>query len=361
MILFLETHLSERIYAHRPTLREDSYRALMAVTEWLSTRKPEDIVGSAVVFCGDSFDTPWPSPDDEAALRKFLRYCSANGLMVYGIQGNHDKCSKRSWLEINGICMLRPDELAIVGGVTLRGFDHKPWRGPHEVMHDMVVANQECDILVMHQALRAVNNRETEAIDPKDIPSTVKLAVVAGHTHTGKVWRDGPLVYASPGCTHRRKIDEPPGTMLVYDNTCFTIVELGQQRPIKRISLDNTSRASAEAYFAGLRPLTEIGVDNIPLVELSVSPEDVVLLLPFKRYSDRCHLLTSIGALRESPTTKPTATTTAELDLREIIGEDPVMLEFMSGLLSDGILMVEALDTAFEKERKDKELAYARS
>jgi DNA repair exonuclease SbcCD nuclease subunit len=212
-IIFIgDGHMSELAWKSRPSARWDAKSALLAIVGAERGR------ADALVFCGDCFDSRRPSPDEFKAMADCL---DGSGLRVLHVQGNHDKCRGEGWMSLLGSESLH-GRVVDVSGVKLAGVDHS---GPDELEAVLggICDSGPFDVLVLHQALSEAGSREPGCLSKADVPHCARIGMVVGHTHNPMACRDSEGRWVvSPGCTHRRKVDEPPGTYAVLEDGAFS-------------------------------------------------------------------------------------------------------------------------------------------
>lgn len=287
MLYFIaDAHLSEQMYAHRPLIKGDSYRALNSVVG----RILETSGTGAVFFCGDNFNTDRPSSTDVHVMMGVVSELRKGGFEVYAIQGNHD-ASKLSWMGSCGVQSIHHRTVE-AEGVKVRGIDYIPGSGIYAELEALNDEREGCDILVLHQSFKHLCGFDVNALDVDDVPGCVAKGVVVGHTHVPDIRTNSLGVsVVSPGATHPRTISEPSGTFIKYDGNSFLHLSTPDTREIMRFEVSSAEDINSLVEDLGdLKKYKDKSPDEWPLVEVNYTPNCMAHMEPLKLYSDRCHL-----------------------------------------------------------------------
>ena len=287
MIWFIsDAHLSGGMYVHRPLIKGDSYRALDSITaDILSKDQP-----GSVIFCGDNFNTPKPSPEDVQHMTDVINCFREKGIPVYAVQGNHDLCCGLSWMHICGALDLT-EKVHDIEGRRVCGLDYTPGTKIIDELN-RIDGEIECDILVIHQAFRHLSPFDTFSLSIEDVPGSVLEAVVSGHIHVpDKRDNSAGVSIVSPGATHPCNIAEPPGTYIQYDGTAFMHISTPVSRPIKKLVIEKEEDIQGVLeYLESLKYLEDKSPDEWPLVRIRYASELIELIRKLSKFKSRCHL-----------------------------------------------------------------------
>lgn len=205
-------HTSKLIYANRPLIKEDTYKAWYSIVDKILE---EEVREKAVILCGDTFDTKRPSSEDVLVISRVVMKLRAKDIKVYGIDGNHDLCSP-SWIENQGVIML-DNQVHNILGWNIGGFDFVAGKGIYNKLEEW--NDRECDFLVMHQPLDHLSPFEPHTITMEDVPSGVNIGLVTGHVHINDIKQNGDNKWVvSPGAIHSRKLTHDRGTFVTYSD-----------------------------------------------------------------------------------------------------------------------------------------------
>ncbi len=183
----------------------DSYFGLAQVVDYCVAHE------LPLVAAGDLFDTTDPSPEDVAVVRARLDRMQAAGLMVFYVQGQHEREST-PWMR--GIHAW-PDHLDrgvwSFNGFPACGLD---WRPATQLQGALAEIPSDVAIAVMHQVASPLMGSVVDCeLDVLDVPHARLLLVGDCHRHTrlDLTRTDGtPLTVLSPGSLCMQSIDEEP-------------------------------------------------------------------------------------------------------------------------------------------------------
>lgn len=326
-----DAHIKNQMYSGRPLIKGDSHNALGRLAA-------RCVVGdvSAVVFCGDVFDSRTPSPADVMALSGFVDMCHSFGVETAAIQGNHDIRLGHSWCR--GVCgCLEVGRLALESGpegskkeFKMVGLDFVPGTPFFEVLE----AVEPCQMVVAHQAWAHLDPFDSAPVSPEDIPDQVDFGMAMGHIHI----RDARLSpqgkwMVSPGALWSTDVDKERGGWCELDleTLKFEFVEDGAARAIYRF------KAAAEALaFAATLPEFD-DPDQRPIVDAMVREGEADAVRDLLAMSSRCHAITRAAPAEGSAPVNVEAL--ASLDrgaaVRELAGGDETAVEDVTAALED--------------------------
>jgi len=293
-----DSHLAYLLYANRPSINMDNYRALFSVVRYIIEDNEKN---KAVIFCGDNLDKKAPGPSDLKALQDAVGMLNKEDIPVYGIEGNHDKVAARKmsveyadcqWIDLVPGMKSINNKTIDIHGIKVHGMDYIQGRQ----VFDKLEALEECDVLVMHQPFAHVSPFEANTLEIEGVPDQVNKAVVYGHVHVSdkKKTSSGKWV-VSPGSTHAQKITHPHGSFAVYDveSNEFEFVRTPDHREMLRFKcVDEESINNLEGYLEGLESTEE---DNIPIIGIKYDEESgksVAKLID--KYNDKAHFFPKI-------------------------------------------------------------------
>ena len=188
------------------------------------TTRTIDMKLDALIIAGDIFDMPKPPAHIVRFLVEQVRRLQAAGIVVLGIDGNHD-VTNGNWLRVCGITVLEPGEVTVLGGVSIVGLHGMRPTLFHKYLDEMVANGTKADVFVLHQALGEMADFDAQEITALELaPKLTKLGVkyvAMGDIHSYKEMVMGGIRFVYPGSTEVNKIDE------VQDKT-FSIVQVGE-------------------------------------------------------------------------------------------------------------------------------------
>ena len=288
-----DSHVSYLLYANRPDIKKDTYRAVISVAEYIAADKNNT---EAVVFCGDNFDSKSPCPSDLTAMQKAVSIMRDSGIRVLGIEGNHDKVAARKalgdvddlsdeeilemddiedgdrWIHQLDVEHINRRPIKLDCGLIMFGFDYIQGKSMFEFLENI----PECDILVMHQPFFHISPFESNAIELSGLPDQIGKLVVAGHVH----WRDCRCIspwklFVSPGSTHSKKFKDPVGSFVSYDVETEEVKHI--DTPVHRC-MKYVEVFSESDYIAAENEVKEVlsrKYDEKPLIKISYTDDMV--------------------------------------------------------------------------------------
>ena len=180
-----DLHLKPSIQFRGRTIYGDSADALFQIAAICAERRP-----GALILGGDLYDTPRPEAYSLNAFAAFVDAVRSYGTEVYAIQGNHDRTSSISELnvgetkapalfEADGVLSL-DGRLLEISGARVYGMEYCSIAKAQERM----AAVPECDILCMHHRFRhMLGFDEVYHYDLADVSPNVRKYVLCGDVH----------------------------------------------------------------------------------------------------------------------------------------------------------------------------------
>lgn len=290
-----DAHLSGLLYANRPRIAGDTYRALRSVVAYI---KKDEADEKCVVFCGDNLDSKSPGPKD---IKEFISATDElwkAGIRVLGVEGNHDKVLSRSfsntqWIKLAPSVEHIDGKEVTVMGLKIRGLDYVQGKKIYDSLSEL----PDCDILVMHQPLAHLSPFEANTVELEGIPDQVVKAVVSGHVHIPDKRKTSSGTHVvSPGALHAQKLTHSAGSFAVYDTETdsFDFINTPVHRLMKRFVCNNAGDMDEAEDF--LRLLKEDADDSEkPVIGIKYSSDLGARLVEIRdRYADRIHFFPSI-------------------------------------------------------------------
>lgn len=356
MYFISDSHVRETMYAHRPLIKGDFYRALMGITvEVLDNSVP----GEPIIFTGDNMHFKKVLARDADLLKLIISTFQETGHPVYGIQGNHDLNEGVSWVEVCGGTKLDDGKVHTLGGLedlTVVGFDYTPGELIFDRLASMEKDKLECSFLIMHQPFKHNCAWDQYALDVDDIPACVTKAVISGHIHTPEIRMNSlGRSIVSVGSTTRGKFGDHDGCYLRYTKQHgFQHIPTSGQRGMERRVLENDAdKAGILEYLNNLTKDTT--PENWPLFEITFRngyPNDPS---PFKPFEDRAHLFYSTD-LEMAVDNNEQENMMSDLSWEGILpkcSKDPEVISELSGLLHD--ISGKSLENLKEKYKRQTE------
>jgi len=325
MIAFAaDLHLSPTIWAELPDMRGDAYNALHQIIDYCLKNKAE-----ALLLGGDIFDKSKP---DSLSVRTFKDEIGRlpKKTRKLAIQGQHDRSSP-PWFE------LVPEVSSIDGydPITLNfdGKDHLLYGFDNTHADDVkqkLEALKECDILMLHQALKSVMSIEGAwNLDEEWIPDFVKVALLGDLHVEASV---GKCHYS--GSTHIRSMKENP------QKSFISVHHSGKKMTVKRHKIHGRPTSimtidSPETLDATVELIeTELAVDSLMLARVSPDVPEA-----YKRLGDACRERSVHLRIRDLPVLRDDAKldkpTEFEVGLEQCLGrvvnreETPELYSFL--------------------------------
>jgi hypothetical protein len=242
---------------------EDTLQPLAEVVETCRA------AGMPLVIGGDLYDVNNPPARLVYKVTEILNRMEAP---IYLIQGNHDKDPETPWgslapkvQHIHGKTVVLPD------GLRIHGLDF----APASIITPQIAAIPECDILILHQALKqGLGFEGAWNCDLDWVPSSKTRNVLIGDLHRvyDPLWStDGGVLGVYPGSQYMTSVDESPEPkFLVVDGLDPNGFMRYQRVPLKHRpfrTLEITSQATVDNFLQD----TDLG--GRPIVHLKYSTE----------------------------------------------------------------------------------------
>ena len=202
LLVTSDTHLSDRIWKHRP-IEGDSYYSWHQIVD-LAIAQESD----AIILAGDLLDKQTNTSKAIKELTAGLLKLSDNHVEIYFNQGQHEY-QEVPWMSLGDdvAYWLEGDAIKTQTGWTITGSDFKNSEGLMEFLQSEKAV--DADILVCHQVWLEFMG---ELCKPQgsfaDIPASVRY-LITGDYHESLCQKFGELTVISPGSTHLRSISEP--------------------------------------------------------------------------------------------------------------------------------------------------------
>lgn len=197
-----------------PELAGDSFEALKHLCNQIITFPTEE--KKSLILAGDIYDMTRIDGSTTKAVGDFCNTLVNDGVMIYFVEGNHDKqdhnnthaypllLANASEESRGKIYHLSKYSNVTIDGRVVKGFDYLP---PEKLKEN--IKNVEADILVLHQAFEELLPFEGRFdISFEDIPHSIKH-VVSGDIHTSCLKEMTPeRWFLSPGSLHPCALDQ---------------------------------------------------------------------------------------------------------------------------------------------------------
>lgn len=274
-IVTADTHLQDRAWASRLSLRGDAYFSFeqivaMAIDE-----------GLPIIAAGDLIDKQINEQEPIEFIRQQMDKLQEDKIAFRFVQGQHER-QPRPWFMVHPWPeWLQPFLPLTMGGHRVEGFD---WHPMNELPGLLSSVREDTEILIMHQVSELSPSPVPELVFGM-IPSQIKLLIVGDYhvavEHVAVNAGGHEMVVLSPGSTCMQAIDEDPAKCVyrLYDDLSWDIVEL-KTRIVMRAPLILTSEA-LDAF------VTEVGERNQKAWNDAISqsyPEDLrkpILIVPY--------------------------------------------------------------------------------
>ena len=202
LLVVSDTHLSDRIWKHRP-IEGDSYYSWHQIVDLAIIYEVE-----AVILAGDLLDKQTNTSRAIKELMAGLQKLRENHVEIYFNQGQHE-FQEIPWMSLeDGVAeWLDVATIKTQNGWNIAGSDYKNSEGLMDFLQSQRA--KAADILVCHQVWLEFMG---EICKPQgsfsDIPPNVRY-LITGDYHESLCQEYGKLVVISPGSTHLRSISEP--------------------------------------------------------------------------------------------------------------------------------------------------------
>lgn len=221
LLVTSDTHLSDRIWKHRP-IEGDSYYSWYQIVNTAITQKFD-----AIILAGDLLDKQVNTSNAICELTAGLKQLTQHGVQIYFNQGQHEY-QDVPWMSLNSSAEWFEKTILKTGNWTVAGTDYRNSEELMEFLQSPKAA--KADILVCHQVwLEFMGEMCKPQGSFSDIPANVKY-LITGDYHEHICQKFGSLTVLSPGSTHLRSIAEP------QDKYVFSM-ELPVSGPAKIVSL----------------------------------------------------------------------------------------------------------------------------
>lgn len=217
-----DLHLGTRQYGYAER-EEDFYKALEEVKKIAIDRKV-----NVVLIAGDAFDTPKPPARAVYELARFVNTLRMNGMVVCGIEGNHDKTPDNYWLRT---CNIDPLELATPNTIMLDGGEQINIGGLNFDRSEEILTKLEglveksatwefvgrpdksLDIVVLHLGLAEMGAGFNPDLSVQQLAPRLKALgckyCALGHIHIPYEQKVDGIWFVQPGSLELKSIDEP--------------------------------------------------------------------------------------------------------------------------------------------------------
>jgi hypothetical protein len=217
-----DLHLGYRQYGFAQ--REDDFvEAFKRVVDRAIALKAD-----VLVIAGDLFDMTKPLATTVWQAYTHVWRARNAGVMVVGIDGNHDACSS-DWLNVCGIFPLNTTDdkgMYSADGVTIRGINACRPAVFHQTVDELVESGRPTDVLVIHQALGEFADFEAQEITALDLAPKLSAAgirvVCMGDLHEYKETVVGGVRFIYSGSTEVNAVDE-------NRDKCFSIIDIAPE------------------------------------------------------------------------------------------------------------------------------------
>jgi len=201
LLVASDTHLSDRIWKHRP-IEGDSYYSWTQIVD-LAISQDVD----TVVLAGDILDKQTNTSNAIQKLTSGLRELEYNEIEIYFNQGQHEY-QEVPWMSLNSSAeWFENSVLKTSNNWNIAGSDFKNNEKLMEFLQSPKAL--EADILVCHQVwLEFMGELCKPQGSFSDVPENVRY-LITGDYHESICQKFGNLTVISPGSTHLRSISEP--------------------------------------------------------------------------------------------------------------------------------------------------------
>lgn len=198
-ILASDLHLAPLIWTDRPQIKNDAYRALAQLADYVVKQH------EPLILAGDLFDIRRPPPDAVIAMNQFMSLLQQAGIPVYYTQGQHELSRESTWVGTHAHPFHVHKRSFEIGGRKFYGLDWLP-RG--ELQAELAAIPPDAEFLVCHQVWQDFmgTNCATEGAIG-EIPANIKY-VLTGDFHKHTIINVNGKHVVSPGSTYIRSISE---------------------------------------------------------------------------------------------------------------------------------------------------------
>lgn len=180
---------------------------------------------NVIILAGDIFDIPKPSAATVKVLKDDVDRARAAGIMVLGIDGNHDVAGG-DWLRVCGAHVLSTEPIAL-DGIFFAGIPSCRPTVFRATLADMAAAGVKCDVLVIHQAIAEMADFGTELSVMDILPPLQAMGVrycAMGDIHNYREMVVGGVRFCYPGSPELTARDERPDkSMELIDISATTL------------------------------------------------------------------------------------------------------------------------------------------
>jgi DNA repair exonuclease SbcCD nuclease subunit len=272
IVFAADLHLSPTIWVDLPKLRGDSYDAFRQIVDYCLVNKVD-----ALLLGGDIFHRSTPDSESVLVFKHEVTKLREADIPVLAIQGQHDR-SEPPWFKVvSDVCWMNEGYLPLpIDGTTytLRAFDNLD----AETLSERLENLEQCDILMMHQAMQEVLSIDGAWNLREDwIPDFVQL-VLLGDIHVeAKVGR----CYYS-GATHLRAMNENPQKSFIVVSSDGGELKV-ERKPITPREITTMTVGDEEGLIAALGLIEALPADALVLARVAPDVPN-----SYKKLSDAC-------------------------------------------------------------------------
>ncbi len=207
-------HLSNYIWADRPLIFGDSFRAAQQIVDYAIIQEVP------LLILGDLFNTKRPEPEAVACFTNLMDQMERSRVPVYVTQGQHElNRGSVIWAEIHGWPQHMNRRGFEIAGRKFWGLDWLPRGELQEALREIPA---DVEFLCCHQVWEEFMGSMC-ATDGSinEIPANVRF-VLTGDFHAHRIIQVGNKTVVSTGSTHLRAINEEyPKRIFIYDGQQF--------------------------------------------------------------------------------------------------------------------------------------------
>jgi len=208
-IFVSDLHIKPASSYRKTLLTGDAFYALDQIQEYALEHKV-----TAMILGGDVYDSNQPPGESINRMAEFIRVLNDAKVMVYYIEGNHDRVHRNPYLpeeyysehRLLSSIGAKPLTSCSIDGAVFRGIDY--CQG--DKLKEQLEVLEECDVLCLHTGFRhLLGFEDAYDITKEDIPEAVKRMVLVGHIHVqnSSTTAKGVAVHSS-GSTWVWRVDE---------------------------------------------------------------------------------------------------------------------------------------------------------
>ena len=229
-----------------------------------AVKRAIDLKVSCVVLSGDIFDSPKPPASAVEALQEQVTELRNAGIVVAGIDGNHD-ASAGKWLKVCGIHDLdapKPLEVTQADGTAIKVWGLRYYRPSvfKEKLEAMAASGEQADVFAIHQSIGEMadfDGGEVTALEMAPLMRKIGVKYVAmGDIHVYKETVIGGIRFAYPGSMELNAIDEATEklflTIEMVNGEARTTMNPLETRRIEQLYLEGTE--DIDALLADIKP-----------------------------------------------------------------------------------------------------------